>query len=86
MTIAEIEAGFKATIDQFYDFRGRIGYVDKEEQLHHIGGILQAALHILPTDRYFALKQYIYDKHGYNPGGVDTGQINLEEYMAWKDS
>lgn len=77
MKTTEIISGFQATIDQFY---GLPKAFINEAQLHYIGGILQAALHILPTSRYFELKQYIYDRHGYDPGGVKTGQIILSDY------
>lgn len=80
MTHAEIEKGFQATIDQFYAQRGVCHYVPGEE-LYFIGGILQAALHIIPTNRYLALKQYIYDKHGYDPGGVAEGQIEVKDIL-----
>ena len=69
---------FKDCIDQWYAFPDK-DYI-KENQLHHIGGILQAALFILPNDDYFALKQYVYDKHGYDPGGCQTGQFSLADY------
>ena len=77
MTVNEIEKRFKASIDQWYQFPNK-NYV-KENQMHHIGGILQAALHILPLDNYYALKQYVYDAHGYDPGGVTTGQISFDD-------
>lgn len=77
MTNAEIETGFQKTIDQFYAFRNT-QYI-RETQLHFIGGVLQAALHILPTDRYFALKDYIYTKYGYDPGGCKYGEMSLDE-------
>lgn len=80
MTITEIERGFEKTIDQFYAQRGVCRYGDREE-LYFIGGILQAALHIIPTSRYFALKKYIYDKHGYDSGGVADGQLGFEDII-----
>ena len=79
MTVAQIKKGFERTIDQWYAFPNK-EYV-RENQLQYIGGILQAALHILPNDSYFALKQYVYDKHGYDPGGCDTGQYSLSDYI-----
>lgn len=51
MTVNEIEKRFKASIDQWYQYPNK-NYV-KENQMHHIGGILQAALHILPLDNYY---------------------------------
>ena len=77
MTTTEIISGFQATIDQFYGLPK--AFINKAQQ-HYIAGILQAALHILPTNRYFELKQYIYDTHGYDPGGCRTGQISLSDY------
>lgn len=53
----------------------------KTQRLHYIGGILQTALHLLPTDKYYDLKQYCYEKYGYNPGGVYPGQININEWL-----
>ena len=82
MTQAEVEQGFKATIDQFYAWQ-RHGVVNSDRELHYIGGILQSALHILTNDRYYALKQYIYDTYGYDPGGCKTGQISIEEWGGW---
>lgn len=79
MTTAEIESGIKATIDQYYSFP-ITGYI-KENQLQFIGGVLQTALHLLPNDRYFALKQYIYDRYGYDPGGVTSGQVSLSDMV-----
>ena len=37
-----------------------------------IWGIVKAALYVLNFDDYDKLKQYIYDKYGYNVGGVNT--------------
>ena len=80
MTEAQVIKGFKATIDQYYHFPNK-NYIE-ENQLHFIGGVLQAALHIISNDNYFALKQYIYDTYGYDPGGCRTGQIS---FMDLKD-
>lgn len=79
MTIEEIAKGFEATIDQFYG--SHHGAYLKECQLNYIGGILQAALHILPNARYYKLKEYIFFKHGYDPGGVDYGQLGIEDLI-----
>ena len=79
MTNQDIVNRFKKTIDQWYAQPNE--QYNREHQLHHIGGILQAALHILPTDSYFALKQYVYDKHGYDPGGCRSGQISFMDLM-----
>lgn len=79
MTVAEIQKRFEATIDQYYAELKymKTGFREKTE-LWHIGGILQAALHILPNDNYFQLKKYVYDTYGYNPGGV-AEQITFDE-------
>ena len=83
MLLIDVEDGFKATIDQFYaEYRG--AKPDATIELHFMGGLLQAALHILPNDRYYALKQYIYDKHGYDPGGCSDGQLCMTDYR-WED-
>ena len=80
MTNAEIEKRFKAAIDQYYNFPNE-KYV-RDNQLQFIGGLLQAALHILPFDDYYALKVYCWEQHGYDPGGVTTGQIRLDEIVG----
>ena len=77
MTEKQVIKGFLAAIDQWYHFPNS-NYV-RDNQLHHIGGILQAALHILSTDNYYELKQYVFDTYGYDPGGCSTGQISLED-------
>ena len=83
MLLIDVENGFQATIDQFYaEYRGV--KPDPTIELHFMGGLLQAALHILPNDRYYALKQYIYDKHGYDPGGCSDGQLCMTDYR-WED-
>ena len=38
-------------------------------------------MHIIPWDDYYGLKTYIWEKHGYDPGGVTTGQMTIEELM-----
>ena len=83
MTTKECSDGFKKTIDQFYAFPNKA--YNEQRQLHFIGGVLQAALHILPNDEYFKVKQYVYDNYGYDPGGCVTMQINMEEYLAGRD-
>lgn len=45
-------------------------------------GIVRLALYILNNDEYFAFKKYIYEKHGYDPGGVVTGQMEIDEVYA----
>ena len=85
MTHAEIVDCFHATIDQYYaELRYmRSGYRE-ESEVWHIGGILQSALHILPTDMYYGLKQYIYRNYGYDPGGCSDQQISLNEWKEGK--
>lgn len=82
MTNAEIVKKFRATIDQYYAFPWNLDkdYREQHQQIY-IGGILQAALHILPWDDYYGLKTYIWEKHGYDPGGVTDGQMTIEELM-----
>lgn len=82
MTYAEIELGFRKTVDQYYAYLPYMNDKYREEsELFYIGGILQAALHILPLSKYELLKRYIYDRHGYDPGGVTTGQMTITEFM-----
>ena len=82
MTNAEMIERIKKTIDQFYQSSSK-KYIN-EAQLHFIGGVLQTTLHLLPTDDYQDIKQYIYAKWGYNPGGID-GQINVDEWLTIND-
>lgn len=42
-------------------------------------GIVHAALYVLNFDEYNELKKYIYEKHGYDPGGVVDSQISFYE-------
>lgn len=83
MTISEIEDRFKATIDQHFSFS--FFGPGNDVTLWFIGGVLQSALHILPTDSYYKLKRYCYDKHGYDPGGVTDGQMTLSELIGGND-
>lgn len=84
MTNGEIKDKIKATIDQFYHVPND-RYV-KDAQLHFIGGVLQTALHLLPWDDYYSLKKYIFETHGYNPGGVADNQIGLDDMKEeWMD-
>ena len=46
---------------------------------HIIWGIVHLALYILSFDEYNQFKRYIYEKYGYDPGGVTTGQMNIFE-------
>ncbi len=82
MNNAEIKARFEESIDQYYK---QLPYMRpkyrEESELNYIGGILQAALHVLPNDMYFELKMYIYTNYGYDPGGCDIGQYSLNEIM-----
>jgi len=77
MTIAEIEKRFRKTIDQYYAYPCE-EYI-KAHQTEYIGGVLHAALHILPFENYYSLKVYCYTQHGYDPGGVTDGQMSLDE-------
>lgn len=83
MTTAETRDRFYATVDQYY---AQLKYMSpeyrKKSEVFLIGGILQAALHILPTNMYFGLKKYIFEKYGYDPGGCLDQQISLTE---WKE-
>ena len=42
-------------------------------------GIVHLALYILDFDEYNEFKRYIYQKHGYDVGGVADGQMSIEE-------
>lgn len=46
-----------------------------------VWGIVHLALYILDNNEYFAFKRYIYEKHGYDPGGVLSGQIKIDEIL-----
>ena len=83
MTNKEMIERIRATIDQFYRHPNS-RYIE-ETQLHFIGGVLQTALHLLPTDDYYDMKNYIFAKWGYNAGGVD-GQMNINEWLSLNDN
>ena len=78
MKIPEIEDRFKKTIDQYF---AGTWMKSTNQTTHFIGGVLQSALHILPTDNYYNLKRYCYEKHGYDPGGVTDGQISITDIL-----
>jgi hypothetical protein len=60
----------------------RLSSAEKRETEEYIAwGIVHLALYILPTEEYFEFKKYIYDKHGYDAGGVTDGQVSIEEFM-----
>ena len=44
---------------------------------HIVWGITRLALYVLDFNEYNQLKRYIYDKHGYDAGGVTDGQISV---------
>lgn len=83
MTNKEIASRFRKTIDQFFKISSR-EYIE-QCKVHYIGGILQSALHILPLDEYYSLKVYIYERYGYDPGGVTDGQMTILEYVGKGD-
>jgi len=83
-----ISERIKKTIDQYFQ---EYKYMDREfvERTKDtvVGAVLQTALHLLPTDKYFALKQYCFDKYGYDPGGLGlSGQYTLEMLMEEQDA
>lgn len=83
MNNAEIKERFQMTIDQYYA-HPNVQYI-RENQMHFIGGVLQAALHILPWNDYHSLKVYCWEHHNYDPGGVNTGQMSLDEWIGVKE-
>lgn len=88
ITYAWIEQRIKKCIDQHFQDSQYIGNKERlnERRVPYIGGILQAALHLLPTDRYFECCKYCYYQHGYDPGGVaDGGQKTLEMWIKEKN-
>lgn len=42
-------------------------------------GMVHLAMYILDFDEYNEFKRYIYEAHGYDAGGVRSGQMTLEE-------
>ena len=80
MTNAEISTALERAIDQYYSQLKytRKGYREKSE-VYFIGGILKSGLFLLPTNEYYELKRYVYDNHGYDPGGVTDGQISMDD-------
>ena len=87
LTQAWIEKRIKKVIDQHFQESKYVS--DKEwlktQRLHYLGGVLQTGLFLLPTEKYFELKQYCYDKYGYDPGGL-SGQYTLEMLMEEQDA
>lgn len=73
----------KKTIDQHFQESRWVS--DKEylktSRLHFIGGVMQTALHLLPTDKYYEIARYCYEKHGYDPGGQANGQMTIDMWM-----
>lgn len=76
----EIYDRFTAVVDQFFR-QGPPRYVD-EAKLFFIGGVLQSALFLLPNERYFELKNYIYTTYGYDPGGCAERQVVIQDLMG----
>lgn len=80
MTNQMIYAKITAVIDQFYKQNSK-EYIQKT-QLDYIGGVLQTALFLLPNERYFELKNYIYTTYGYDPGGCAERQVVIQDLMG----
>ena len=81
----EIKNRIKKTVDQFYNLRCP-SYIEKTQK-SYIGGVLQTALHLLPTNDYYEVKNYVYKTWGYDPGGCVDGQMELfelDEYLEAK--
>ena len=78
-----IEERIKQVIDQHFQESKWISDKQwlKTMQLHYIGGILQTALFLLPNDRYYKVKKYVWEKYGYDPGGAKDDQISIFEMM-----
>ena len=77
MTQKEVKQRIQMTIDQFYR-QSTTQWIEKA-QLFFISGILQTALHLVDTDTYYSIKQYIYQQYGYDPGGCSDGQITMDD-------
>lgn len=86
LTYAWIEERIKAVINQHFQESKNIKDLEWLEtmRVHYIGGIMQTALHLLPNERYFAINRWIYETHGYDPGGesVRSGQMTIEMWEA----
>ena len=81
-----ISERIKKTIDQYFqEYKYMSKEYVKQTKDTVVGAILQVALHQLPTDKYFEIKQYCYDKYGYDPGGLQ-GQYTLEMLMEEQDA
>ena len=85
MTNGQITDKFRRAIDQFFEFRKHNEKYVEESKVLFIGGMLQGALHVLPWEDYYSLKVYCYEQWKYDPGGVTTGQMNLQEYAGKGD-
>lgn len=77
MSYTEIKSRIKATIDQFY--KSPKIFIE-EIQDAFIYGVLQTALHLLQTEDYYEIKNYIYKNYNYDPGGCSDGQIELSDF------
>lgn len=74
----------KKCVDQtFIDWnKTRLSSREKREiEEYEAWGIVSLALYVLNFDEYNEFKRYIYETHGYDPGGVRDGQIDFREAM-----
>ena len=72
----------KQCIDSVYISWDKTKLSTKEKRTieeYEVWGIVKLALYILNNKEYDQLKQYIYDKHGYDPGGVVTKQLRIHD-------
>ena len=72
----------KKCVDQVYiDWNKAIISNSEKRQIeeYEAWGIVHLALYILNFDEYNEFKRYIYEKYGYDPGGVSDGQISMDE-------
>lgn len=71
----------KKCVDSVYIDWEKTHHPDKHViEKYEVWGIVHLALYILNFDEYNELKQYIYDSHGYDVGGVKTGQMEIDDY------
>ena len=80
-----IEEGLKRVVEQHFAGMKNVQpeYLKeaKKAQVSYIGAVCQSALILLPLNRYYAFLRNIYEKHGYDPGGVRDGHTAEQESL-----
>jgi len=72
----------KKCIDQIVNEWDRTTLTDLEKysmEMYIIWGAFDMALYMLSTDEYYELKEYVYQRYGYNIGGTSGDAAGMEE-------